>query len=150
MAHAAERVALLPTEGESFTKPSTTTGAAEVVRAMEDIGELRAVRRDARAPAWGIGRVVALVATACLALVAVVLALNSGSFAGASELALQALGSVDVELEVEPWTTVADVSAAAGEHFGNRQPTNAVNGGVGADDLLCFLFRVFFYGGFRV
>jgi hypothetical protein len=69
---------------------------------MEDIGELRAVRRDARAPAWGIGRVVALVATACLALVAVVLALNSGSFAGASELALQALGSVDVELEVEP------------------------------------------------
>ena len=49
MAHPAERVALLPTEGESFTKPSTTTGAAEVVNAMEDIGELRAVRRDARA-----------------------------------------------------------------------------------------------------
>lgn len=102
MAHPAERVALLPREGESFTKPSTTTGAAEVVSAMEDIGELRAVRRETRAPAWGVGRVVALVATACLALVAVVLALNSGSFAGASELALQALGSVDVELEVEP------------------------------------------------
>ena len=46
MAHAAERAALLPTEGESFTKPSTTTGAAEVVRAMEDIGELRAFFGD--------------------------------------------------------------------------------------------------------
>tara|TARA_B110000977_G_scaffold176330_2_gene231941 strand:+ start:10406 stop:12577 length:2172 start_codon:yes stop_codon:yes gene_type:complete len=105
MAPGAERITLLPPGDEGFDI-RTTTGAAEVVNAMQGVGELREVQRETRgARGWGVGRVVAVISTVMLALACVVFALASGSLrldGGEHDIALQTLGSVDVELEVEP------------------------------------------------